>query len=200
MDINQQVLRIDVTGLPLEWVDYKGAASLYAVDQVIYDLGADIYTLFGGINSITGKRSQLTVNSIIATNGQSKHFQQKLSRYTPPLNNQTLFKRDAHLCLYCGHHFIRKDLTRDHIKPLSRGGLDTWQNVVTACKRCNHHKGGKTPEEAGIELLAIPFVPNYAEYIYLKGRNILADQMDFLMGYISDASPIHRRMHLQKKA
>ncbi|HJL81663.1 MAG TPA: HNH endonuclease, partial [Gammaproteobacteria bacterium] len=64
MDINQQVLRIDVTGLPLEWVDYKGAASLYAVDQVIYDLGADIYTLFGGINSITGKRSQLTVNSI----------------------------------------------------------------------------------------------------------------------------------------
>ena len=200
MDINQQVLRIDVTGLPLEWVDYKGAASLYAVDQVIYDLGADIYTLFGGINSITGKRSQITVNSIIATNGQSKHFQQKLSRYTPPLNNQTLFKRDAHLCLYCGHHFIRKDLTRDHIKPLSRGGLDTWQNVVTACKRCNHHKGGKTPEEAGIELLAIPFVPNYAEYIYLKGRNILADQMDFLMGYISDASPIHRRMHLQKKA
>ena len=200
MDINQQVLRIDVTGLPLEWVDYKGAASLYAVDQVIYDLGADIYTLFGGINSITGKRSQLTVNSIIATNGQSKHFQQKLSRYTPPLNNQTLFKRDAHLCLYCGHHFVRKDLTRDHIKPLSRGGLDTWQNVVTACKRCNHHKGGKTPEEAGIELLAIPFVPNYAEYIYLKGRNILADQMDFLMGYISDASPIHRRMHLQKKA
>jgi len=163
-------------------------------------IGADIYTLFGGINSITGKRSQLTVNSIIATNGQSKHFQQKLSRYTPPLNNQTLFKRDAHLCLYCGHHFIRKDLTRDHIKPLSRGGLDTWQNVVTACKRCNHHKGGKTPEEAGIELLAIPFVPNYAEYIYLKGRNILADQMDFLMGYISDASPIHRRMHLQKKA
>ncbi len=199
MNISQQVLRIDVTGLPLEWVDYKGAASLYAVDQVIYDLGADIYTLFGGINSITGKRSQITVNSIIATHGQSKHFQQKLNRYTPPLNNQTLFKRDAHLCLYCGNHFTRKDLTRDHIRPLSRGGLDTWQNVVTACKRCNHHKGGKTPEESGIKLLAIPFVPNYAEYIYLKGRNILADQMDFLMGYISDASPIHRRIHLQKK-
>jgi len=199
MDISQQVLRIDVTGLPLEWVDYKGAASLYAVDQVIYDLGADIYTLFGGINSITGKRSQITVNSIIATNGQSQHFQQKLNRYTPPLNNQTLFKRDAYLCLYCGNHFTRKDLTRDHIKPLSRGGLDTWKNVVTACKRCNHHKGGKTPEEAGVELLAIPFVPNFAEYIYLKGRNILADQMDFLMGYISDASPIHRRIHLQKK-
>ena len=199
MNISQQVLRIDVTGLPLEWVDYKGAASLYAVDQVIYDLGADIYTLFGGINSITGKRSQIIVNSIIATKGQSKHFQQKLNRYIPPLNNQTLFNRDAHLCLYCGSHFTRKDLTRDHIRPMSRGGSDTWKNVVTACKRCNHHKGGKTPEEAGIELLAIPFVPNYAEYIYLKGRNILADQMDFLMGYISDASPIHRRIHLQKK-
>jgi hypothetical protein len=48
--------------------------------------------------------------------------------------------------------------------------------------------------------LAIPFVPNYAEYIYLKGRNILADQMDFLFGFIPKTSPIHRRRHLEQKA
>lgn len=198
--LGQEALRIDTTGLPLEWIDYKDAASLYAVDQVVYTLGADIYTVFGGINSITGKRSQINVNSIIATNGRSKRFQDKLNQYIPPLNNQTLFKRDAHLCLYCGGRFSRRSLTRDHVRPMSQGGSDAWNNVVTACKRCNHHKGGRTPEQAGIQLLAIPFVPNYAEYIYLKGRNILADQMDFLFGYISKTSPIHRRRHLEQKA
>ena len=197
--LGQEALRIDTTGLPLEWIDYKDAVRLYAVDQVVYTLGADIYTVFGGINSITGKRSQINVNSIIATNGRSKHFQDKINQYIPPLNNQTLFKRDAHLCLYCGSRFSRRSLTRDHVTPISQGGLDAWNNVVTACKRCNHHKGGRTPEQAGVQLLAIPFVPNYAEYIYLKGRNILADQMDFLFGYIPKTSPIHRRIHLENK-
>ena len=198
--LGQEALRIDTTGLPLEWIDYKDAVRLYAVDQVVYTLGDDIYTVFGGINSITGKRSQISVNSIIATRGRSKHFQDKINAYIPPLNNQTLFKRDAYLCLYCGGRFSRRSLTRDHVRPISQGGLDAWNNVVTACKRCNHHKGGRTPEQAGIQLLAIPFVPNYAEYIYLKGRNILADQMDFLFGYIPETSPIHRRIYLKQKA
>ena len=122
-----------------------------------------------------------------------------MSRYTPPLNNQTLFKRDGHLCMYCGNRFNKRELTRDHITPISQGGRDHWKNVISACKRCNHHKGGRTPEQARIELLAIPFVPNYAEYIYLQGRNILADQMDFLLGYISKSSPIHHRIGLEKK-
>ena len=64
--LGQEALRIDTTGLPLEWIDYKDAASLYAVDQVVYTLGVEIYTVFGGINAITGKRSQINVNSIIA--------------------------------------------------------------------------------------------------------------------------------------
>ena len=77
--LGQEALRIDTTGLPLEWIDYKDAVRLYAVDQVVYTLGDDIYTVFGGINSITGKRSQISVNSIIATRGRSKHFQDKIN-------------------------------------------------------------------------------------------------------------------------
>jgi len=199
MSYYNQSLRIDTTGLPLEWVDYKEAVKLYAVDQVVYTLGNDLYTIYGGINSVSGERSSITVNSIIATYGRTKHFQKKMSRYAPPLNNQTLFKRDGYLCMYCGDHFSKRELTRDHITPISQGGRDHWKNVISACKRCNHHKGGRTPEQARIELLAIPFVPNYAEYIYLQGRNILADQMDFLLGYISKSSPIHHRIGLKKK-
>ena len=60
-------LRIDTTGLPLEWVDYKEAVKLYAVDQVVYTLGNDLYTIYGGTNSASGERSSITVNSIIAT-------------------------------------------------------------------------------------------------------------------------------------
>ena len=188
-------LRIDATGLPLEWIDFKEAAKLYSVGDVVYTLGDDLYTIRGGINAKSGIRSQISINSIVATRGRSKHFQQKLSGFTPPLNNQTLFKRDDHLCLYCGSQYSKRELTRDHVTPISRGGKDIWQNVVSACKRCNNLKGGKTPEEASMGLLAIPFAPSYAEYILLQGRNILADQMSFLLSHIPSSSPIIERLH-----
>ena len=86
-----QSLRIDTTGLPLEWINYKDAAKLYAVEQVVYTLGNELYTINGGVNAVSGKRSRITVNSIIATEGRTKHFQDKMREYIPPLNNQTLF-------------------------------------------------------------------------------------------------------------
>ena len=96
--------------------------------------------------------------------------------------------------LYCGLRFPVGELTRDHIRPLSQGGTDLWTNVVTACRRCNNHKGGRTPEEARMQLLAVPFTPTYAEYIYLKGRRVLADQMEFLLAHIPRTSPLHHRL------
>ena len=187
-------LRIDATGLPLEWIDFREAAKLYSVGDVLYTLGEELYTIRGGINAKSGLRSEININSIIATRGRSKHFQQKLSGFTPPLNNQTLFKRDDHLCLYCGSQYSKRELTRDHVTPISKGGNDIWQNVVSACKRCNNIKGGKTPEEASMSLLAIPFAPSYTEYILLQGRNILADQMSFLLSHIPNSSPIIERL------
>ena len=166
----------------------------------MYTLGDHLYTIRGGVNAKSGERSQININSIIATRGRSKHFQQKLSGFTPPLNNQTLFKRDDHLCLYCGSQYSKRELTRDHVTPISRGGKDIWQNVVSACKRCNNLKGGKTPEEARMGLLAIPFAPSYAEYIFLQGRNILADQMSFLLSHIPNTSPIIERLQSKEAA
>ena len=66
--------------------------------------------------------------------------------------------------------------------------------MVAACKRCNNHKAGATPEEAGLELLAVPFTPTHAEYIYLQGRRVLADQMEFLMAHFPRNSPLHQRL------
>jgi len=87
--------------------------------------------------------------------------------------------------MYCGQTFTPKQLTRDHIIPRSRGGKDVWTNVATACQRCNHAKGAKTPEEANMPLLAVPFRPNVYERFYLMNRRILADQMAFLEGHFS---------------
>lgn len=190
-DLSQQVLRTDVSGMPLEWIGYQEAVKLYHAEQVAYSVGTLLYRVRGGICAATGRRSMVEVNSIIATQGSNKSLHRA---YVPPLNNPALFKRDAHLCLYCGNHFHGQDLSRDHVTPLSQGGQDTWTNVVTACKRCNNHKAGFTPEQAGMQLLAVPFTPTHAEYIYLQGRRVLADQMEFLRAHFPRTSPLHGRL------
>lgn len=195
--LSQQVLRTDVAGMPLEWIDYREAVRLYHTGQVAYACGTHLYTLYGGYSAATGERSRVEINSIIATEGTHQSLAERRQRYTPPLNNRTLFRRDADLCLYCAQNFSTGDLTRDHITPLSQGGLDVWQNVATACRRCNNHKGGRTPEQANMQLIAVPFVPSFAEYIYLKGRRVLADQMEYLLAHIPRSSPLHARLRGQ---
>ncbi len=192
--LEQQVLRTDVSGMPLEWIDYQEAVRLYHLGQVAYTCGTLLYRIHGGINASSGRRSVVEVNSIIATQGGAYAQLRARHDYVPPLTNSALFRRDFNLCLYCGGSFPVRELSRDHVTPMVQGGTDQWNNVVTACKRCNHHKGGQTPEQAGIQLLAIPFTPNHAEYIYLQGRRILTDQMEFLRAHFPRTSPLHARL------
>lgn len=193
MEISQlQVLRTDASGMPLEWLGYQEAAKLYHLGFVAFSCGTSLYTLHGGINARTGERSRIEVNSIIATFHQRRNAPREKS-YAPPLCNQALFRRDGHICLYCGFQFRHAELSRDHVKPLSQGGQDLWGNVVTACKRCNNRKAARSPEQAGMQLLAIPFTPTHAEYIYLQGRRVLTDQMEFLKAHFPRKSPLHHR-------
>jgi 5-methylcytosine-specific restriction endonuclease McrA len=192
--LNHQVLRTDISGMPLEWVGYQDAVRLYHLEQVAYTCGTLLYRVHGGINARTGRRSIIEVNSIIATHGRNRELLKLKERYVPPLNNPALFRRDSRLCLYCGETFGVGDLSRDHVTPVIQGGVDSWNNVVTACRRCNNHKAGRTPEQAGMELLAVPFTPTHAEYIYLQGRRVLADQMEFLRAHFPRSSPLHERL------
>ena len=186
----QKILRLNSAGYPVSWISYETVARLYYTNQVSYECGSSSMLLRGGYNRLTQLKSKLKVNSIIATHDINKL---DFSSSTPSLSNMTLFKRDANNCLYCGEFFNYKDLSRDHVIPLSHGGLDVWTNVVTSCKRCNNQKGGRTPEKANMMLLAIPFAPSRVEYLILRGRKILADQMEFLISHISDKSPIFKR-------
>ena len=192
--LSQQVLRTDVAGMPLEWIDYKEAVRLYHMEQVAYTCGSLLFRLHGGTNAKSGQRTIVDVSSIVATIGHSYNPGTLRNDYLPPLNNETLFKRDAYLCMYCGLRFPTQQLSRDHVRPFCRGGEDVWTNVVTACRRCNNAKASRNPEEAGMQLLAVPFTPTYAEYIYLKGRRVLADQMAYLLAHFPRSSPLHTRI------
>jgi hypothetical protein len=182
------ILTLDFHGVPHRWVTWQQACFYYAKNLVAWTLGETAFTVYGGTSKLTGKRSSISGQSIIAIKGKAmaiKGFNQ-----IPPLNNRELFRRDHHTCGYCGGEFNFLRLTRDHIKPVSRGGRDTWMNVVTACRHCNGIKRNRTPEEAGIQLIYAPYVPNRAEYLILTNRRILADQMEFLRPHVADNSRV----------
>ncbi len=78
------------------------------------------------------------------------------------LSRREVFSRDRFTCQYCGQQ--TKDLTLDHIVPKWRGGSHTWDNLVAACKHCNHRKGGRLAEDARMRLLRAPFEPRCDVY------------------------------------
>ena len=78
------------------------------------------------------------------------------------LTRKEIFARDNWQCVYCGRH--TRDLTLDHVIPRHRGGPHTWENLVAACKGCNHRKAGRTPAEARMEMLRQPALPRVSIY------------------------------------
>src|SRR5580658_1032347 len=172
-----RVLSLDAHGRILDWISWQDAACLYVRDAVAWTLGDPCLVLHGGPNRMLGAQSVLELHPIVAARGHARGHALDPS---PTLTNTALFARDAHLCLYCGNEFGRHHLTRDHVLPLSRGGRDTWENVVSACIHCNSRKGGRTPQQANMPLLAVPYRPSWVEHLILSNRHILADQMAFL--------------------
>lgn len=183
------ILTLDVTGTPHRWVNYEQAAYYYAKDLIAWSLGGDDYTIWGGTQRMSGNRSSLTMNTIIAIRGMNNN--KKNLAAVPPLTNRALFRRDKNVCAYCGHEFNCNDLTRDHVTPVSKGGPDDWRNVVAACGGCNRHKSDKTPDQAGMKLIYVPYAPNRSEYLILMNRRVLADQMEYLMKSVPKTSRLH---------
>jgi 5-methylcytosine-specific restriction endonuclease McrA len=70
--------------------------------------------------------------------------------------------RDQYQCQYCGKRPNQRDLNLDHVVPRSRGGQDSWENLVVSCRGCNLKKGRRTPLEAGMMLLRTPHVPKWS--------------------------------------
>ena len=172
-----EILAVDRAFTPDRWIDAQTALNYYSRGLVQASFGDTAMVLHGGINHTTGQQSILEVGSILVID--TKNHGVRDFRYAP-FSRPLLFKRDQHICAYCGQMFRERHLTMDHILPACKGGQDSWENLVTACYTCNQRKGGRTPEQARMELLYLPFRPNRFEYLILSGRNIQADQMEFL--------------------
>ena len=166
-----RLLSLDAHGRVLDWMSWQDASCLYVRGAVAWTLGDPCLSVHGGTSRETGRQSVLELHPIVAARSHA---------------------RGQHLCLYCGREFTRQQLTRDHVLPLSRGGRDTWENVVAACFHCNSRKGGRTPQQASMPLLAVPFRPSWIEHLILSNRNILADQMAFLKNHLPRRGPRFR--------
>lgn len=180
-----QILQLDIQGMPQAWITPQDAAIHYATDSVSWTLGDVATVMRGGINVVSGRQSSLEIHPIIALNGASPV---NLFDAVPALTNQKLFKRDRHVCAYCGQVFKDVDLTREHVVPVSARGPDTWCNVVAACRRCNGYKAARTPEQAGMPLLFMPYVPSVFESFLLAGRNIRGDVHEWLASRVGRGS------------
>ena len=95
-------------------------------------------------------------------------------KFRRQVTNTFLFARDGYRCQYCNRHRSdlrgREFLTRDHVLPLSLGGDNRWENVVTACSVCNNRKGSHLPTEVGMHPLHPPHEPNYVELVWAVRR------------------------------
>lgn len=195
--MNINILTLDKMYQPHRWINVEEAMVLESKNLVIDRLGKEIKRYTGGTNAKSGERSFLETSSIIVVDGAPKSRKHK----DPALTNMALFQRDRFLCGYCAGQYRASDLTRDHIHPTSKGGRDTWMNVVTSCKGCNALKGDLMPGQklpgwkdgnigpqgtGKMDPLYVPYVPCRAEHMILKNRSIKADQMEFLLGLVTN--------------
>ncbi len=108
-------------------------------------------------------RMQLVVPKIIRLFGYDRLPKQEVK-----LNRRNIYARDKSLCQYCGGSFPTSELSLDHVKPRTQGGLSTWTNLVCSCVKCNAKKGGRTPEQANMKLIREPYKPKRNPAINLK--------------------------------
>lgn len=95
----------------------------------------------------------------------------RVPRQSLRFNRRNVFARDGNRCQYCGLQFPMSELSLDHVVPRSRGGTTSWENIVCACVACNVRKGGRTPQEARMDLIRLPARPKRSPLLALKLGN-----------------------------
>ena len=93
---------------------------------------------------------------------------------TVACNRSNIIWRDSNQCQYCANHFPDDKLTMDHVIPKSRGGTNSWENLVAACRKCNQKKGSRTTKESGMYPLKKPIKPK-ANILRTIGKNQISE-------------------------
>lgn len=186
---HSHVLQLDIQGTPQAWISLEHAALHVAAQSVAWmDGDGPLATLRGGFNVAHGRQSLIEVHPIIALHGAARV---NLFDVVPAFTKGKLFRRDQFTCGYCGQRFAERELQCEHIVPESRGGSWTWMNLVSACGACNGRKANRTPEEAAMPLVYLPYVPSRFEDFLLEGRHIRADVHEWLAARLPKGSRLN---------
>lgn len=141
-----KTLKLDSSFRPVEVIDAVEALVLCIVGKAM-----PVEEYAEEIRTVTKK---FVLPSVIAL---KKVIKFRLTTMAPSRDN--VFWRDNNQCQYCTKTFLKEELTLDHVIPRSKGGKNTWTNLVTACKKCNQKKGNRTPDGACMPLLRAPYKP-----------------------------------------
>ena len=149
INCSEKALKLDSSYRPIEIVDALEALVLCLIGkaQAIENYAKEVHSV----------SETFTLPAVIVLNRYVK-FNFKVIG----VSRKDIIIRDQNKCQYCGNEFPTDKLTLDHILPKSKGGKNTWMNLVAACKKCNQKKGDRTPEQANMKLINKPVKPKYS--------------------------------------
>ena len=163
--VDSAVLVLNRSFLPIHVTDvrrafsllYQGMARAVGGDFSLYDFGGWAACGPSASDATFGTvRGPIPVPRVILLTGCDLY-----PRVSVRLTRSNIFWRDRYTCQYCARTLPKAELNLDHVTPRVQAGGSTWENLVTACRRCNTEKGGRTPAEAGMALLRHPYRPRW---------------------------------------
>lgn len=176
----RRILELDRTYMPRKTVSWKDAFRLVIKGSAVAEAYYEDWAVHSGMRGTEQYRAW-QVPAVIRTLGKYRQPQ-----FNVQPNRANVFHRDNYTCQYCGEWYGKNHygwLELEHILPSSRGGQNTWTNLVTACSTCNNKKADRTPEEAGMKLLSEPKKPSphsFALNRILKGSPLQPEWLDYM--------------------
>ena len=150
---------------PLAVVSFKRAVVLVMNDKATVLAADDEHPVFGSFGSVQRPSVILLTRYVRIPTGRMI-----------PVSRRGVLRRDGQRCAYCGHSAT----TIDHVLPRSRGGKDTWENLVACCLRCNNDKGDRTPAEMSWSLRTTPRPPHGTLWLLRGAERSMPDWEEFL--------------------
>ena len=163
--LSSAVLVLNANYSPMTICTAKRAISLYFLNKI------DVLSNYD--DKVSSPSISLDLPSVIKIKTYIKN-----NNMAVEISRKNILARDGYKCQYCGAQ--SNALTVDHVIPKFRNGLDSWENLVAACKNCNQIKGEKTPEEAKMPLLKKPKRPNRIHYFQRLVKKKQADWRPYL--------------------
>ena len=134
------------------------ARAVHPEDYTLYDFEdwCELSRFEKSARMIHTPTQEIRIPEVILLNAFNGFFRREVR-----FSRRNIFERDKHTCQYCGKKLAKSELTIDHVVPQSKGGKDTWDNLVLACVKCNVKKANRTPDQARMPLIRKPIKPNW---------------------------------------